>query len=54
MQITEHLVFVNQSGVTVINDDLESHLSLLPHQKVYFLSVLVVGMAFAEVALHLC
>ena len=54
MQIAEHLILIDQSRVTVVDDYLEAHLRLLPHQQVYLLTVVVERVVLCEVFLHLC
>ena len=53
VQIAEHLVFIDKSGIAVVDYHLESHFGLLPHQQVHLLSVIVERMALGKVAFHL-
>ena len=53
MQIAEHLVLVDKTRIAVVDDNLESHLCLLPHQQVNLLTVIIERMAFGKIAFHL-
>lgn len=52
--VPEYLIFIYEARETVIYDDLESEVGLLPHEQFHLVTMLVFVSFFVKIAFNLC